>query len=341
MHVRNWSDSADATRSYTFTTDAVVLVLNYEYDFQLSLSAYPAGAASFTTSPESESMYFPANTQVVVNTEIKAGYKFLRWLGDVAGGTTGASVLMSGTRSAEAVFEKVPYVSPTGVRNAAGETPDEVVAPGSLIAITGANLVESFVAGPATPLAQTVAGVYVTLGDRFLPLVSVAPDQIVALLGSDVAAGDYTLKVYIPGQSAAKVTMKVARNAPGLFTSATEDGTVYALAIHEDGTAITPSSRARKGETITLYGTGFGPYDKQIVDGFALPAKPVVTLADTATLTLDTAGVTPSWTGAAPERIGVVGVRFKVPDTVTAGSNVKVTAVVNSRESNTVPLPVE
>ncbi len=43
--------------------------------------------------------------------------------------------------------------------------------------------------------------------------------------------------------------------------------------LHEDGTPVTQDSPARKGETVTFYGTGLGGYDRPVIDGFLLPAK--------------------------------------------------------------------
>ncbi|MCX6625723.1 MAG: hypothetical protein NTY38_32600, partial [Acidobacteria bacterium] len=336
-----WNDSTEASRTFTFTSDSVVLSAGYQTAYRLQMSSDPSAAALFHGDPESADGYYPANSQVWVSVETKPGFKFRRWTGDVTGSLNGAFVIMNGPRSALALFDKVPYIAETGVKNAAGDTPDSVVAPGSLIAITGASLVEEFTAVPSSPLAQSIGGIYVMLAGRILPLVSVAPDQILALLPSDLELGDYTLKVVFPAQPSATAKFTVVRNAPGLFRSYDDAGTAFAMASHEDGSTISPSSPARKDEVVSLFGTGFGPFDKQMVDGFAVPAKPQVTLADSVTLLLGDTPVTPIWSGAAPGMVGMTVTRFRLPGSTPAGAKVQVKARVNNRVSNTLDLPVE
>ena len=338
----NWNDAAEQTRTFTFNTDSTYIGANYQTMYKLSLSSDPAQAATFHAAPESADGYYASNGQVALSVEAKPGFKFLRWSGDVTGALGGGTfVVMSSPRSAQALFDKVPYIAPTGVKNAAGDTPDAVVAPGSLIAITGASLVDELVAGPASPLAQSIAGMYVMLGDRLLPLVSVAPDQIVALLPSDVKPGDYSLKVVFPTLPSATADFTVVANAPGLFQSYDDDGKAFAMATHEDGTEITPTSPAKRDELITLFGTGFGPYNRKLIDGFAVPKTPQVTLVDTVTLWLGEDPVTPTWTGAAPGMVGMTQTQFRLTDSVPAATPLKIKATVKERDSNTVELPVE
>ena len=59
----------------------------------------------------------------------------------------------------DAVLDRIPFVSPGAVRNAAGETPENLVAPGSVISIVGVNLAPSAESSPGTPLKQILAGV--------------------------------------------------------------------------------------------------------------------------------------------------------------------------------------
>ncbi len=77
------------------------------------------------------------------------------------------------TRLVRAMLDKVPYVAPAGVRNAAADLPDPGVAPG-LIAIYGAKLARTYEAGTSNPLAQSLGGTVVLVEDRLLPLIYVS-----------------------------------------------------------------------------------------------------------------------------------------------------------------------
>jgi uncharacterized protein (TIGR03437 family) len=127
------------------------------------------------------------------------------------------------------------------------------------------------------------------------------------------------------------------RNAPGLFVNAV-DGVAYAAALHEDGSPVTVQSPAKRNETVTLLGTGFGPYNRPVLDGFATPASPAVALVDPVDVVIAGAPLRPTFAGAAPGLTGMTATRFRVG---AVSGNVEIKVMVNGRESNTVVLPVE
>jgi uncharacterized protein (TIGR03437 family) len=135
-------------------------------------------------------------------------------------------------------------------------------------------------------------------------------------------------------------TFTVVRNAPGLFTR-TVDSQTLATALHADGTLVAPDSPARKGEVISLLGTGFGPFKNPVPDGFAVPQSPAYPLADGTELFSGERKLETLWAGAAPGLTGIVVIRVKIPDDVAAGAPLDVAARVNGRDSNKVQVPVE
>jgi uncharacterized protein (TIGR03437 family) len=169
-----------------------------------------------------------------------------------------------------AVFNRTPFVQPKGVVNAAGATPDAVVAAGSIVSVYGASLSEESVVGPASPMSQTLAGVTVRIGDRLVPLFFVSPDQINLQLPTDLTPATYTMTVSPFGSKDVTAEFTVARNAPGVFQRADLDKQI-ALAMHEDGSVVSTASPARKGELLLLYGTGFGPLNRPRLAGLAIP----------------------------------------------------------------------
>jgi uncharacterized protein (TIGR03437 family) len=178
----------------------------------------------------------------------------------------------------------------------------------------------------------------VLLKDRILPLVYVSPEQINAVLPSDLEPGSYRLVVRPQSGPEVGTEFNIVRNAPGLFQNMVEDRG-YAVALREDGSQVTLSTKARRGEMLMLLGTGFGPYNRPVVDGFAVPASPEHNLIDPVTVTFGGVTLQPLWAGAQPGNTGVTGVRFRVP--AEAAGDVEVRMSVNGAESNTVLLPVE
>jgi uncharacterized protein (TIGR03437 family) len=180
----------------------------------------------------------------------------------------------------------------------------------------------------------------VTVGDRILPLLFVSPQQINAQVPSDLPDGQYTLRVRWTGQPDVIGAFTVSRNAPGLFARMVDDK-AYATAFHEDGTLITPDSPARRGETVTIYGTGFGPYTDKVIDGFLLPNPCNLQLADPVQVTAAGTPIQPVWSGGAGGMVGANVTRIVITDDLPHSATVDLAVSVNGHTSNTVLLPVE
>ncbi len=331
-----WSDGAPLTRSLSVTGEAQTIYANYGYSYKLNLASDPDGGVDMRCDPPSNDSFYPADTAVTVAAVARPGFRFRRWAGDLAGTYSAGLVSMSGPRNVMALLDRVPYIAPAGVRNAAAETPDPAVAPGSIISIYGESLAAQLEVGPRNPLAQTLADVVVTVNDRILPLYFVSPGQINAQILSDLPEGEYQLVVRWTGKPDVNGTLRIARNAPGLFV---RDGS-FGIAVHGDGTPVAGDAPATRGEVISVFGTGFGPFQAPVLDGFGAPDGTPIAVADP--VKVDVGGVIgdPEWSGAVPASAGVTVVRFRVPDSVTSG-NVELRVVANEKPSNTVLLPVQ
>src|SRR5262249_11396695 len=158
--------------------DPVTLNANYRLMNHLAASATPPEGATWTMQPASSDGYYEAAASVSVAVTTLPGYRFGSWGGDLTGSRPVGVVSMNAPRAITARRDRWPYMAPAGVGNAAGTTPAKAVAPGSVVAILGASLASDTTTGPASPLAQTLAGLTVRLGDRLMPLFFVSPKQI-------------------------------------------------------------------------------------------------------------------------------------------------------------------
>ncbi len=335
-----WQDGGGADRTVSFTKDYQTVNANYRIANKLTAVSDPDGGADFRFDPPSVDGFYPADVNVMVTAAVKPGYKFRRWEGDLEGTFRSASVLLSVPRIVRAMLDRVPFIAPAGVKNSAGDTPVQGVAAGSIISIYGANLATRYEVGPANPLAQSIAGVVLLLGDRILPIVYVSPEQINAQLPDDLVEGDYSLRVKNEGFPDVSAAFTVVRNAPGLFSNAINQKQ-YALALHEDGTAVTLDSPARRNEVVTLLGTGFGPYTRRVPEGFAVQDTPIAPLVDTAEIVAGGLRLQPTFSGAAPGFVGVAATKLRISANLPAASSVELRIVVNGQDSNTVLLPIE
>ncbi len=338
-----WSGSVPAPTGDwvgTLGGDPVVISANYRTMNRLSTASIPAGSASWSVQPGSPDGYYDSQTTVTVSVTAQPGYRFHGWSGDLSGSVPSGTVLMNVPRSVTALLDAVPYIPPTGVQNGAGSTPQPGVAAGSVISIFGANLASAVATGPDTPLAQTLSGTVVQAAGRLLPLFFVSPGQINAELPADFTAGSQTLTVSAQGQPDAHASFTVVRNAPGLFQQAV-NGQSWAVAEHEDGSAVTPSSPARRGELLTAYGTGFGPTDPMRPVGFAVPQTPPFLLLDAASVLVGDAVLAAENALAAPGRVAVDAVQFRLSDGAPTATNAPLRVSINGQQSNTVLLPVQ
>ena len=335
-----WEDSAATDRSFVMEADLRRVVGAYETAYRFSVTASPAGASSFAFDPPSEDNYYRAGETVRVTANARPGYRFRRWEGDLQGTYNAPTVQLAGPRQAMANFDVVPFADPTGVQNAAGKTPQPGVAPGSIGAIVGLNLAPSLQTGPASPLAQTLAGIVVRMGSRLMPLYWVSNERIEFQVPSDLEPGRYKLRVTRPGQEDAEVDMEVVSNNPGLYTTEElrpEGGAPLVKAFRPDGSGVTAANPALAGEEITLLATGCGAYNFRIPDGFALPTDMTFRLVDTVEVWLGDRPRPTTFAGG-QGMPGLNSIRFKVPEGATGMTELKLRVL--ERESNLAVLPV-
>jgi uncharacterized protein (TIGR03437 family) len=337
---QSWSDGGPRERILNFSTDSVSLTAGYQTSYRLLAFPDPSEGAHVKLEPATTDGYYPSETRVSATAVVKPGFKFRRWDGDASGTYNTVSLNVSGPRAIRANLDRTPYVAPAGVRNGAGETPQTGIASGSVASIMGASLAGEVLAAKSDPLPQTLGEVTVRMGDRMLPLFYVSPDQINVQIPTGLAPGDYSMTVKWEGHPEVSAAFSIVRNAPGLFTSIVDDR-YFVVALHQDGTFVTTESPARRAETITIYGTGFGPYTRAALDGFALPQSMVLPLVDTVEIVAGGLVLQPLWAGAATGFVGATIVRLRIGDELPAASTVECKVRVNGFESNTVLLPIE
>lgn len=223
------------------------------------------------------------------------------------------------------VTEAGPVLDAGGFVNAASFEPG--VSPGGLVSVftngllPGApqlNVGACLAAEPEDgqfPLA--LGGVDVTFAGTRAPLLAfcrTAQEQHQINLQAPFALAPGTFDVTVragsgslPPIAAVARGVQVAKAAPGLFQTFA-GGRLIAIAIRPDGSLVTPSNPALRGETVHVYATGLGP----LVEGSSRPAyTPAVELAGSGA-----SGVTAEYV---PNSIGLFVVSLAIPADVQAG----------------------
>ncbi len=158
-----------------------------------------------------------------------------------------------------------PTVTASNIVNGASFGPG--VAPNTWVTITGSSLaatVRSWTTADfvGSALPTSLDGVTVTVNGEKAFTYFISPKQLNVLMPSDIPVGS-AVQVVVSNNGFASTTASVttAAVAPAFF----EFGGKYAAATHLNGAYIGPTSLgaaytpATSGETIVLYGTGFGP----------------------------------------------------------------------------------
>jgi uncharacterized protein (TIGR03437 family) len=170
----------------------------------------------------------------------------------------------------------VPSISGVVSASAFGGFPS--VAPGSWVEIYGTNLAPDTQGWTGADFTgnnapTSLGGVSVSIGGQAAFVDYISATQVNAQLPSNIATGGM-LELTLTNGATASAPHNIMVNAtqPGLLApgSFKIGGNQYVVALHSDGSYVIPagaiagvnSSPAQPGETVTMYGVGFGPVTK-------------------------------------------------------------------------------
>jgi uncharacterized protein (TIGR03437 family) len=220
-----------------------------------------------------------------------------------------------------------PGPSISGVVSASDFGGFSSVAPGSWVEIYGTNLAPSTQSWTGSDFTGNNAptmlnGVSVSIGGQAAFVDYISPTQVNAQLPSNIATGG-TLQLTVTNAIGTSTAVNVTVNAtePGLLAPASFQigDKQYVVAQHSDGTYVLPvgatsgvtSSPAKPGETIVIYGVGFGSVIPNI------PAGEIATVTNQLSASLQILfGKTPArlpYFGLAPSFVGLYQFNVTVP----------------------------
>jgi uncharacterized protein (TIGR03437 family) len=232
-----------------------------------------------------------------------------------------------------------PSVNGGGILSASAFGAFTSIAPGSWIEIYGNDLSFSnrswttadFTGGGLTA-PTSLDGVTVTIGGQQAYIDYISANQIDAQVPYNVAPGQQQLTVKTAA-GASLVAANVTVNAlqPGMFApqSLKLGGNQYVGALFSDGAYALPpgavsgitSRRANPGDTVTLYGVGFGPVTPNISAGQVVQQSNSLPSFQ---ISIGGTAATVKYAGLAPNAIGLYQFNVVIPN-VTASDTALVT----------------
>ncbi len=219
----------------------------------------------------------------------------------------------------------------TSAESASGFGGFSSVAPGSYIEIYGSNLAPNTDSrtwqtcdfnGNNAP--TSLDGTSVTIGGQSAFVSYISPGQVNAQVPSNVGSGSQQISVTTASGSADS-TINVNSLEPGLLapSSFLLNGKQYVVAQHANGDFVLPAGAlsgytttpASPGETVTIYGVGFGPAVNSTNQ--TIPAGQIASgtssLVNQVQMQVGTQTVTPSYQGLAPSLVGAYQFNLVVP----------------------------
>jgi uncharacterized protein (TIGR03437 family) len=258
-----------------------------------------------------------------------------------AGATAGSITITATSGSFTATFTltavaavQPPPPGPTNITFVNGASFQPGIAPGGIALVSG-NGIAPNVDGIVTafsivgPLPTTLAGVSITFNGTPAPIYYISNtgmQQTVAIqVPFEVQPGTATVEVSVsPCQSgtanceavvaSTTVNTQVQQVAPGVFFSGTQN---LAVVVRSDGSYVSATNPAQRGEVIQLYVTGLGSVSPAALTGAAGLSGEAVTAQ--LLVGLNNAGVPFQSADYAPGMVGVYVITFQVPPNTAAG----------------------
>ena len=240
-----------------------------------------------------------------------------------------------------------PSITAGGVVSASAFGGFTAASPGSWIEIYGTNLAGDTrgwggadFSGINAP--TSLDGVTVSIGGQAAFIDYISPGQINALIPSSVATGLQQITVTNAAGKSAPFNITINNMEAGLLAppSFSISGVAYTAALFADGTYVLPvgaiagltSRPAKPGDTIVLYGVGFGPVTPALQAGQLVGQAN--SIASSFQMFIGGVPATASYAGLAPNYTGLYQFNMVVPN--VAPGNAAVTfmlAGVNSSQT--------
>jgi uncharacterized protein (TIGR03437 family) len=246
-----------------------------------------------------------------------------------------------GSSDAINIIVASPVAAITGVTNAGSFQPG--IAPATWLSIFGTSLSPTTYSWQASDfvdgqLPTTLQGVSVMIDGKPAYVEYISPTQINVLAPDDTTVGSVSVQVTANEQQSNTLTVPEKQFAPAFFTtgSTTGGGTVVA-AVHTNGTVVSASQPAAPGETLMLYGTGFGPTN---------PVSPTGQLVTTAAMLANSVqitigGVTVPAAFAGLVESGVDQFNVTIPASLPNGNAAVVASIGGVQTQSGVSIPVQ
>jgi len=192
-------------------------------------------------------------------------------------------------------------------------------------------------------LPQSLDNVSISVGGQPAYVEYISPGQINAL-APDVGPGNVSVTVTNANGTSWPVTATAQMVQPAFFpwgSYAVATRADYSLAVKNGTFAGVTTVPAKPGDTIILWGTGFGPTTPAAPDGVAVPTDTIYYTANTVTVTVGDTAATVAYAALTPGSAGLYQVAIQIPTALADGDYPVVATVSGVPSPSTVLITVQ
>jgi uncharacterized protein (TIGR03437 family) len=241
-------------------------------------------------------------------------------------------LLCSALQAQVAVVNAASFATNQGVT--AGSWAAAFVTVGGLTTATATTL----------PFPTTLGGVRLTVNGIAAPLfdvrqITAQQAQVTFLVPAGVTAGLQPVAVTAPTTST-NGTVRIVSAAPGIFEKEGPNPPKGAI-INQSGIENSASLPAKKGEVISIYGTGPGAFKTAYTDGVAPGVAPLVETKSTPQVFISGVLAEVKYSGLNPSSPGLWQINVVVPNLAFITGKVPVSVFIDGVDSNQVAVFVQ
>jgi len=264
-----------------------------------------------------------------------------------AGGTAGNIVITATFSSFTVTFNltsRLPGPQNLVLINGASLLPNSPVSPGSVAILTGTGILPGVtglytsysIVGPLSTTFPVPAGTgSITFNNAPAPIYWVSNvngvEQVALQIPFEITPGQVSMTVNAVGGGTSTVNVSIQQYSPAIFETV-YNGRKFAVATRPDGSYISPSNPARRGEAIRFYATGLGQVTPPAATNTAgIPGQSVLA---TIVVGLNNGGIQLTAAEYAPGLVGVYVITTTVPIDTTTGPAQPLGLIVNDSAGN-------
>jgi uncharacterized protein (TIGR03437 family) len=213
------------------------------------------------------------------------------------------------------------FLNPQGVFNVFSFAPaGNPIAPGEFINIYGTGL-PARTAVPV-PFPTNLSGVQLLINNTPAPLYWITATNVYGVVPYSLRGPTATIVLDNNGARSNTITVPVAATAPGIASLA-QNGLGAGAITHANGSLVSASSPATRGETVVIYLTGLGAVSPPVADGTGpsgLSSSNSVLAVYFGGISADVSNI--SFQGLTPGYAGLYQINVKIPQNVSSGAAV-------------------